>query len=113
MAPRSTGWLPSWTTAPLQAAIKQIDAYVAGPITVNYAGINRQIDQQTIISWVQVGAKPTHQFVNSLNLADLFPPPPAASLGLSPKSVEQYVADLAHGIDQTAQNAASTCRTAS
>jgi len=96
---------PQLDTAPLQAAVRQIDSYVAGPITLSYNGVDRDIDQQTIISWVQVGAKPVHQFLVSHDLADLYPPPPAASLGLSPAAVKKYVADLAGGIDQTAQNA--------
>lgn len=96
---------PQLDTAPLQAAVKQIDSYVSGPITLSYNGTDRDIDQQTIISWVQVAAKPVHQFLDSHDLNDLYPPPPAASLGLSPAAVKAYVANLAGGIDQTAQNA--------
>jgi len=96
---------PQLDTAPLQAAVPQINNYVSGPITISYNGIDRDIDQNTIISWVQVSAKPVHQFLDSHDLNDLYPPPPAASLGLSPAAVKSYVADLASGIDQTPQNA--------
>jgi vancomycin resistance protein YoaR len=96
---------PDLATAPLQAAVGQINDYVSGPITVSYSGVDRQIDQKTIVSWIEIGAKPPKSFLASLNLADIYPPPPAVSLGLSQKAVVEYVADLAKGIDQNAQNA--------
>jgi vancomycin resistance protein YoaR len=99
------GLKPDLDTAPLQAAVPQISSYVAGPITVSYNGIDRQIDQKTIISWVEVGSKPAKPFLSTLKLEDLYPPAPSADLKLSQKAVEAYVADLAGGIDQTAQNA--------
>ncbi|MDB5178166.1 MAG: VanW family protein [Patescibacteria group bacterium] len=96
---------PDLGTEPLQAAVRQIDGYVSGPIPLTYNGIERQIDQKTIISWIQVGAKLNKPFLQTLKLDDLYPPSAAADLGLSNAAVQAYVADLARGIDQTAQNA--------
>jgi vancomycin resistance protein YoaR len=96
---------PDLDTAPLEAAVGQINDYVSGPITLNYQGVDRQISQKTIISWIEVASAPRHAFLDSFKLEDLYPPAPAANLGLSHKAVEAYVADLAGGIDQTAQNA--------
>jgi len=96
---------PVLDTAPLQAAVGRIDSYVSGPITLTYNGVSRQIDQKTIISWVQIGATPAKPFLQTLALNDLYPLPPAANLGLSNQALQAYVADLAGGIDQTAQNA--------
>jgi vancomycin resistance protein YoaR len=97
---------PDLTTAPLAAAVSQMSDYLSGPITVSYNGTDRQIDQNTIISWIEVSANPARPFTESLKLEDLNPPPPRANLELSKVAVQEYVADLARGIDQTAQNAA-------
>jgi vancomycin resistance protein YoaR len=92
-------------TAALAAVTNQLGSYLSGPITLSYADTETVIDQKTIISWIEVGARPTKQFMISLDLADLYPPPAAANLGLSKTAVKQYVTDLAAQIDQTAQNA--------
>jgi vancomycin resistance protein YoaR len=74
-------------------------------INATFSGTDRLIDQKTIISWIEVGSKPRHNFLQTLKLEDAYPLPPAASLGLSRAAVQAYVADLAGGIDQTPQNA--------
>lgn len=96
---------PDITTAELATALNQIDDYISGPITLSYGGATRTIDQNTIISWINVTPMPVRSFANTLKLEDLYPLPPHASLGLSPDAVKNYVADLARGTDQTAQNA--------
>jgi vancomycin resistance protein YoaR len=96
---------PILATDALENAVNQINSYVSGPITLTYNGTDRIIDQNTIISWVQVGSKSPQPFAESLKLEDLYPMPTHAQLGLSDSAVATYVADLAKGIDQTAQNA--------
>jgi vancomycin resistance protein YoaR len=96
---------PVLGTAALTAVTNQLGGYLAGPITLSYNGTETIIDQKTIISWIEVGARPTKLFLNSHDLADLYPPPVAANLGLSKPAVGQYVAHLASQLDQTAQNA--------
>jgi vancomycin resistance protein YoaR len=97
---------PDLDTAPLEAAITQLNTYLSGPLTLSYNGTDRTVDQNTIISWIQAGAKPAKPFLNTLKVDDLYPPPPSATIRLDHQSVVAYVADLAKGIDQTAQNAA-------
>ncbi len=96
---------PDLATDPLQAAIGQINTYIAGPITLNSSTGQKTIDQSVIISWMQIGTKPSHDFLNSLSLPDLYPPPPAVKLGLDPAAVKTYAARLAADLDQTPQNA--------
>jgi vancomycin resistance protein YoaR len=96
---------PDLQTGPLQAAISQINGYVSAPITVAYSGKTNVIDQSTIISWVEASSAAPKNFMESLNLADLYPLPPSASLGLSESAVASYVANLASSINQPAINA--------
>jgi vancomycin resistance protein YoaR len=96
---------PDLDTQPLQAVVNQINGFVSGPITVSYSGIDREIDQQTIISWIQVSAQPPKDFLSTQKLEDLFAPPPPPKLGLDPDAVTNYVNTLSKGIDQNAQNA--------
>jgi len=96
---------PQLSTAALTAVTDQLGTYLSGPITLDHNGTDITIDQKTIISWVQVGAKTTKTFLNSHDLADLYPPAASADLGLSKTAVQKYVSDLADQLDQTAQNA--------
>jgi vancomycin resistance protein YoaR len=96
---------PDLDTKPLQAVVNQINDYVSGPITVSYSGIDREIDQQTIISWIQVSAQPAKSFLETRKLEDLYSPPPPPKLGLDPDAVANYVNTLSKGIDHNAQNA--------
>ncbi len=96
---------PVLSTAALSAVTNQLGGYLDGPITLSYNGGPTTIGQQTIISWVEVGARPPKQFIITHDVADLYPPAAAANIGLSQKAVAAYVADLATHIDQTAQNA--------
>ncbi|HEY6736182.1 MAG TPA: VanW family protein [Candidatus Saccharimonadia bacterium] len=95
----------SLDTQPLQAAVGQINGLVASPITLQWGDNQRQIDQATIITWINVGAKTSRPFLVSRQVEDLYPTPATADLGLSQTAVNAYVAQLAGGIDQTAQNA--------
>jgi vancomycin resistance protein YoaR len=96
---------PSLDTASLRAAVGQINGYVAAPIVLEYSGTTREIDQQTIIKWINVGSPDARPFLASYRIEDLYRPPPAASLGLNAAAVAAYVTNLASGIDQTPQNA--------
>jgi vancomycin resistance protein YoaR len=96
---------PTLETDQLKVAIAQINDYISAPITISYQGTDRQIDQDTIIKWIEVGALPTPSFASTLKLENLYPLPPTANLGLSHKAVAAFVADLADGIDQDAQDA--------
>jgi vancomycin resistance protein YoaR len=96
---------PNLTTDPLRAASGQITTYLASPITLSYNGSDRIIDQQTLISWLDVGSAAHLPFLQTLKLNDLYPPPPAASITLDHSAVQAYVKNLAAGIDQNAQNA--------
>jgi vancomycin resistance protein YoaR len=96
---------PTLGTEQLKAAVGQIGNYIAGPITVTYQGTERVIDQATIISWIEVAAEPQRDFLVSHRIEDMFDLPPIATLGLSRTQVAGFVADLAGGIDQDAQNA--------
>ncbi|HVQ43925.1 MAG TPA: VanW family protein [Candidatus Saccharimonadia bacterium] len=96
---------PQLSTSALQAVTDQLGSYLSGPITLNYSGTTVTINQKTIISWVEVGSKTPKSFFNTYNLADIYPAPATASLGLSRATVEKYVATLAADIDQTPQNA--------
>ena len=97
---------PVLDTAALQAITDQLGGYLAGPITLTYTGTVATINQKTIISWVEVGARSTPSFLVSHDLTNLYPPPPSANIGLSKSTVVKYVAGLAADIDQTPRNAA-------
>jgi vancomycin resistance protein YoaR len=92
-------------TGPLQAAIGQITNLVSAPITLNYDGTSKVIDQSTLISWMQAQGNTASPFLQSLNLNDIYPALPTADLGLSRDAVSAYVAGLAKGTDKSAQNA--------
>lgn len=96
---------PTLDTAPLQAAVTQINDYVSSPITLEYSGTQREIDQGTIITWINVASKMSRPFMSTRKLEDLYPPAPTADLGLNQAAIAEYVTKLASGIDQTAQNA--------
>jgi vancomycin resistance protein YoaR len=97
---------PMLGTAPLTAVTKKLGGYLAGPITLVYSGgVESTIDQKTIISWIQVGARPTRPFTTTHDLADLYPLPPSADVNLAKAAVQKYVADLAGNVDQTPENA--------
>jgi vancomycin resistance protein YoaR len=96
---------PNLTTGPLRAASGQITSYLASPITLSYNGSDRIIDQQTLISWLNVGSSTSKPFLQTLKLQDVYPPPPSASITLDHSAVQAYVKNLAAGIDQNAQNA--------
>ena len=96
---------PDLTTDPLRAASGQITSYLSSPITLSYNGSDRIIDQQTLISWLNVGSTAPKPFVQTLKLEDLYPLPAAANITLDHSAVQAYVKNLAAGIDQNAQNA--------
>lgn len=96
---------PTLDTAALQNVTNQLGSFLAGPITLKYMGTVATVNQQTIISWVEVGARPSPLFLNSHSLTDLYPPASSANIGLSKPAVAKYVANMASDIDQTAQNA--------
>ncbi|HSX02899.1 MAG TPA: VanW family protein [Candidatus Saccharimonadia bacterium] len=95
-------------TAALQRVASQADTYVSGPITLTYADVSQQIDQATITTWLAVGHTRAASFMVTHNVADLYPPPAAASLDLARSAVTQYVATLAARLDSSAQNAVLT-----
>lgn len=97
---------PVLGTTALQNVTDQLGGYLLGPITLKYTGTVAIINQQTIISWVEVGARPAPLFLNSHNLVDLYPPAPSANIGLSKAAVTKHVAGMAADIDQTPKNAA-------
>jgi vancomycin resistance protein YoaR len=92
-------------TAPLAAAVGDINQLVAAPITLSYNGISRQIDQSTIINWVDVATTLPPAFLVSHQLKDLYPLPPSVNLGLSQPALAAYVKTLATALDQSSQNA--------
>lgn len=96
---------PDLGTNVLQDATKQLDTYLSAPVMLSYVGTDHPVDQSVIISWIQVGNKPTKPFLATLKVDDLYPPPAAVSLSLNRKAIETYVVGLAGGLDQTAQNA--------
>ncbi len=99
---------PVLATGSLASALSQIDTAVAAPITVNNQGTTQTIDQNTIVSWMSVTESQNQTFLSSLKLDSLFPLLPSVNLGLSPAKVQAYVAGLAAGINQPAQNATLT-----
>ncbi len=96
---------PTLETASLTAVTDKLGGYLSGPITLNYSDTGSTVDQKTIISWIQVGAKPAGLFTVTHDLHDLYPLPASASVGLDKSAVGKYVADLAGNIDQTPSNA--------
>lgn len=96
---------PTLSTAALQAVTDQLGNYLAGPITLNHSGTSTVISQKTIISWVQVGATPTRNALDSHDITAFYPPAASASLGLSKTAVQKYVASLAEDLDRTPRNA--------
>ncbi len=96
---------PDLDTVPLQAAVGQLNSYLSGPLTLTYSGADHVVDQQTIISWIQVGSQPPKDFLRTLQLGDLYPPAPSATVSLSRPAIAAFVASLAGSVDQTAQNA--------
>ncbi|GAC1370425.1 MAG: VanW family protein [Candidatus Saccharimonadales bacterium] len=100
---------PALSTASLKAVTAKLGSYLAGPITLNYSGTSKVIDQKTIISWVQVGAQASQKSVlQTQDLKTFYPAAPSASLGLSKAAIEKYVAGLAADLDRTARNATLT-----
>src|SRR6185369_6439632 len=96
---------PALNTASLTAVTDQLGGYLSGPITLTYSGVESEVDQKTIISWIQVGSRPAKSFVITHDLTDLYPPPASAHVELAMAAVQKYVADLAGNIDQTPENA--------
>lgn len=96
---------PDLATDPLRSASAQINTYLSGPLTISYNGIDQTVDQNSLISWIQVGPAATKPFLQSLKLEDLYPLPASAAISLNQSAIKDYVANLAHGIDQTPQNA--------
>jgi vancomycin resistance protein YoaR len=96
---------PNLNTAALQSASQQAAAYLAGPITITYGGQDHTVDQSTIVSWIQIDGAPTQPFLQTLNLYDLFPASNPANIGLNHAAIQAYVANLAHSLNQPAQNA--------
>jgi len=96
---------PDLATDPLRAASAQINTYLSGPVTISYNGVDQTVGQNSLISWIQVGPAPTQPFLQSLKLEDLYPLPASAAVSLDQTAIKAYVANLAHGIDQTPQNA--------
>lgn len=96
---------PVLATATLADVTDQLGSYLSGPVTLKAHGDEIVINQKTIISWIEVGAKPTTAFMVSKDIKDLYPPPASADIGLSQAAVQNYVADLAGDLDQTPQNA--------
>lgn len=96
---------PTLGTEPLEAAVGRINTLVAAPITLTHGESSTEVDQATIISWVNVSSKVVRPFMQSLRIEDLYPAPPAAELGLDPSAVSRYVSALAGRLDQTPRNA--------
>jgi vancomycin resistance protein YoaR len=97
---------PVLTTDSLKAVTTQLGSYVAGPIQLtSTSNDDITIDEKTIISWIEVGARTTKPFLSSHDVADLYPPPPSANIGLNKAVVAKYVTGLAADLDQTPQNA--------
>lgn len=99
---------PALNTTTLEASVSQIDGDVSGPITLNYQNTTQTIDQSTIISWIEASVAPQFPFLQTLNLADIYPQVPTAQLGLSQTAVASYVQNLANSIDVPAVNAGLT-----
>lgn len=99
---------PPLATGSLAGALNQIDTAVAAPITINNDGTTQTIDQNTIMSWMDVSESQDDDFLSTLKLANLFPLMPSVNLGLNPSKVQAYVANLASKIDQPAQDATLT-----
>jgi vancomycin resistance protein YoaR len=97
---------PTLSTDALGAVTNQLGGFVAGPITLSHSGTTTLIDQKTIISWVEIAAKPSKVFLITHDMNDLYPAPATANLGLSKNLVAGYVATLAAELNQTPQNAA-------
>lgn len=96
---------PAVTTAAVEASIGQIAGYLSHPVTLTYLGQNQNISQDTIISWIQVTNHAVPPFLQSLNLADIYPPAATASLSLDQDAIAAYVSNLAQRIDQNPLNA--------
>jgi len=96
---------PHLATAALTAVTNELNTYLSGPIKLSYLGSDSTIDQKTIISWVEVGSVTPKSFLDTHDLADLYPATTSANVSLSKAAVQKYVSDLASNIDQTAQNA--------
>lgn len=96
---------PQLSTSALQAATDQLGSYLEGPIKLEYTNNDVTIDQKTIISWLEIGTRQPRSFLLTYDLADLYPAPATANIGLNRTTVEKYVTELAADIDQTPQNA--------
>ena len=97
---------PVVDTAALTMAATEASAYVAGPVTITYQDIIKQIDQSTIISWLKVRRPRVGHFLDTHDLADLFPDTTKVSIELDKTAVAAYVKELAQKTDQTPKNAA-------
>jgi vancomycin resistance protein YoaR len=89
----------------LAKAVAQADTYLAGPVVITYQDVTKQIDQATIVSWLNVQQPPVRDFMVTHDLADLYPPTAKANIGLDESAVTKYLANLAQKVNQTPQNA--------
>lgn len=96
---------PVVETAALERSVHQADEFVRAPIGLTYGDHASEIDQSTIISWLTINHRSTKTFLQSMNLADLFPQASTVSVSLDKEAVKKYVQKLAGSVDQTTRNA--------
>jgi vancomycin resistance protein YoaR len=96
---------PDLTSAAVQAVAADADTYLSGPLTLSYSGGTHTVDQQTLVTWLQVSPGQSASFLADLGLAGINPPPPVATLSLNHAAIASYVANLAGSLDQPAKNA--------
>ncbi len=98
---------PVVDTAVLDRAAGQADQYISAPVTLaNDNEPIKAIDQPTIISWLKTKHQTGGEFLDTLDLKDIYPGATVASFSLDKSAVTAYVASLARQTDQKPKNAA-------
>jgi vancomycin resistance protein YoaR len=97
---------PAHETAALEAVKPTVEQYASSPLTLKTGSSSQNIDQKTIISWMQLGYARPSEIITDYAITDFYHQTDTVSIGLDDKRVTAYVAGLATKVNRTAQNAA-------
>ena len=97
---------PLVPTDQLRAAATQAATYLSGSIALGLgAASQREVKPETILTWIKATRTQPKTFMDTLDLADLYPAAAATDLGLDRTAIAAYVAGLAKEFDRDPKNA--------
>ena len=103
---------PSVSQSQLTALKAQADAYLSGPLTLNFSGITKSTTVQVkdMVGWLDVTQAPVSLPSPNLTLSSLAYSlgTPPVNLTLDSSAISSYVSNIASSTDQAGQNAALT-----